>query len=482
DVYKRQHYREVNPMRLCSRLALVALLLLSVVPSAALAQEAPPALHVAEVTPTSLIVELNCPGETIPTLTATIDGAAHPVSAPTRPAVPLALVVVIETTPVMDATGTPHSTRLHDALTRAHALLDRLPPGSQAGLVAFDATARLVLPLTTDGVAARRALGALVAAPRPLSEQPPALGHALRLASEALIDAPVGPRALALFAASAPDAATPPLPAGLIAARAVVDLGATDAEARGPLAPLAANLGALYLTYAAADSAALLTRSMAIDHRLADWLGAAAPLQVQVALERLAPGKHELTLTGCGAPVTARFDLPAPNKPFPVWWLGLGAVPLVVGAMVVTWRRRTRSGAPEPPADSTKRYRAPGAVTTERRVTGSLPALEVVVWDGRERRVWPVRSRQITIGRDPGCDVCIASSWVSGLHARLSLIGDRLEITDMESTNGTLVGDPERPLTPGVPEPLEAGEIARIGPHVRFCVQVAAPPGDNAGP
>jgi hypothetical protein len=467
-------------MRLCSRFVLVAFLLLNVVPAAAFTQEAPPALHVAEVTSTSLIAELNCPGETMPTLTATIDGVTYPVSASARSAVPLALVVVVETTPVMDQTGTPHSTRLHDALTRASALLDRLPPGSLTGLVAFDATARPVLPLTGDEVAARRALGALVAAPRPLAEQPPALGQALRLAAEALADAPAGPRALALFAASAPDAAATPLPAGLIAA--VVDLGATGMETRGPLAPLAANLDALYLSYAAADSAALPARSMAVDRRLAGWLETTAPLQVRVDLEPLAPGKHELTLTGCGTPATATFDLPAPTQPFPVWWVGLGALPLVVGGVLVIRRRRSRSGAPERLANSTRRYRAPDAVTTARRVTGALPALEVVVWDGRERRVWPVRSRQITVGRDPGCDVCIASSWVSGLHARLSLIGDQVEITDMESTNGTLVGDPGRRLTPGAPELLEPGEIVRVGPQVRFWVQIAAPSGDDAAP
>jgi len=467
-------------MCLCSRLALVALLLLSVVPATASAQEAPPALRVAEVAPTSLLAELTCPGELTPALTATIDGVPYPVSAPVRSAVPLALVVVLETTPVMDETGTPHSTRLRDALTRASALLDRLPPGSLAGLVAFDATARLALPLSADGMAARRALGALVAAPRPLDEQPPALSQALRLAAEALAEAPVGPRALALFAASAPAAAGLPPPADL--ATAVVDLGATGVEARGPLAPLAADLGALYLTYAAADSAALPVRSMTVDQRLADWLEATAPLQVRVDTERLAPGKHELTLTGCGAPATAPFDLPAADQPFSVWWVGLGALPLVVGAMAVIRRRRSRSGAPERSADSTRRYRAPGAVTTARRVTGALPALEVVVWDGRERRVWPVRSRQITVGRDPGCDVCIASGWVSGLHARLALIGDRLEITDMESTNGTMVGEPGRRLTPGAPEPLEPGEIVRVGPQVRFCVQVAAPADDGAAP
>ncbi|MGQ9925497.1 MAG: FHA domain-containing protein [Chloroflexaceae bacterium] len=467
-------------MCLCSRLALVALLLLNLVPAAAFAQEAPPALRVAEVAPTSILAELACPGEITPALTATIDGVTYPVSAPARSAVPLALVVVIETTSVMDETGTPHSTRLRDALTRASALLDRLPPGSLASLVAFDATAQVVLPLTVDGVTARRALGALVAAPRPLGEQPPALGQALRLAAEALAEAPTGPRALALFAASDPDAAAPPPLAGLAAA--VVDLGATGGETRGPLASLAADLGALYLAYATADSAALPARSMAVDQRLADWLEATAPLQVRVDVERLAPGKHELTLTGCGAPAMATFDLPAVDQPFPVWWVGLGSLPLVVGAMAVIRRRRSHSGAPERLEDSTRRYRAPGAVTTARRVTGTLPALEVVVWDGRERRVWPVRSRQITLGRDPGCDVCIASGWVSGLHARLALIGDRLEITDMESTNGTLVGEPGRRLTPGAPEPLEPGEIVRVGPQVRFCVQVAAPADDGAAP
>ncbi len=465
-------------MCLCSRLALVLTLLLSIVPAAAFAQEAPPTLRIVEVAPTMLLAELSCPDAFTSTLAVTIDGAPYPVSAPARPAAPLALVIVVETTPLMDETGTPHATRLHDALTRAQVLLDRLPPGSLVGLVTFDAAARLVLPLSADGVAVRRALGALVAAPRPMHEQPPALGDALRLAAEALANAPAGPRALALFAASAPDVVAPPLPADLAAARAVVDLGA-GAGARGSLASLATALDALYLTYAAGDSAALPAQNMAVDQRLADWLGRAAPLRVQIALEGLAPGAHELALTGCGAPAVATFDLPAPDQPAPLWWFGVGAVPVIAGAVALVRRRHARPAAAERPTSGTRRYRAPGAVTTARRATGTLPALEVVVWDGRERRVWPVRSRQITVGRDPGCDVCIASSWISGLHARLTLIGDQVEITDLESTNGTLVGDPGRPLTPGVPEPLEPGEIVRVGPQVRFCVQIAAPATDG---
>ncbi|MFQ3663241.1 MAG: FHA domain-containing protein, partial [Chloroflexaceae bacterium] len=381
----------------------------------------------------------------------------------------------------MNETGTPHATRLHDALIRAQVLLDRLPPGSLVGLVTFDVTARIALPLGADGVAARRALGALVAAPGPIDEQPPALGHALRLAAEALASAPAGPRALALFAASAPDVVASPLPADLAAARAVVDLG-VSAGPRGPLAPLATSLDALYLTYAAGDSTALPAQSTAVDQRLADWLGRAAPLRVQIAMEGLAPGTHELTLTGCGAPAAATFELPAPDQLVPLWWFGVGAVPVIVGAVALARRRHARSEAAERPTSGTRRYRAPGAVTTARRATGTLPALEVVVWDGRDRRVWPVRSRQITVGRDPGCDVCIASSWISGLHARLTLIGDQVEITDLESTNGTLVGDPGRPLTPGVPETLEPGEIVRVGPQVRFCVQIAAPAADGDPP
>jgi pSer/pThr/pTyr-binding forkhead associated (FHA) protein len=62
---------------------------------------------------------------------------------------------------------------------------------------------------------------------------------------------------------------------------------------------------------------------------------------------------------------------------------------------------------------------------------------------------------------------------VSGLHARLSLLGEGLEIADLGSTNGTFVGDAGGPLRPNAPVTLAFGEVVRIGPQVRLTVHLA---------
>jgi len=43
----------------------------------------------------------------------------------------------------------------------------------------------------------------------------------------------------------------------------------------------------------------------------------------------------------------------------------------------------------------------------------------------------------VVIGRSPGADIVINAGYVSGRHARFSLIGDKLLIEDLGSTNGT---------------------------------------------
>ena len=62
-----------------------------------------------------------------------------------------------------------------------------------------------------------------------------------------------------------------------------------------------------------------------------------------------------------------------------------------------------------------------------------------MVWDGRERRSYPLATRHCTIGRDPGCALRIASEWVSGLHARIHGEHGRVFLTDVGSSNGTFV-------------------------------------------
>jgi len=48
-------------------------------------------------------------------------------------------------------------------------------------------------------------------------------------------------------------------------------------------------------------------------------------------------------------------------------------------------------------------------------------------------------SGPLVVGRSPGADIVIATEYVSGRHARFSLLGDTLVVEDLGSTNGTYV-------------------------------------------
>jgi serine phosphatase RsbU (regulator of sigma subunit) len=65
----------------------------------------------------------------------------------------------------------------------------------------------------------------------------------------------------------------------------------------------------------------------------------------------------------------------------------------------------------------------------------------------------------VTLGRAPPADIVLGDSEVSRLHCRLSLSGDTLIVTDLNSTNGAFI-DGTR-LTE--PTPLRVGEILRVG-------------------
>ena len=45
----------------------------------------------------------------------------------------------------------------------------------------------------------------------------------------------------------------------------------------------------------------------------------------------------------------------------------------------------------------------------------------------------------VIVGRSAGCDIVIGAGYVSGRHARFSLMGNDLFIEDLGSTNGTAV-------------------------------------------
>ncbi|MDB4939483.1 MAG: uncharacterized protein JWP87_6455 [Labilithrix sp.] len=69
--------------------------------------------------------------------------------------------------------------------------------------------------------------------------------------------------------------------------------------------------------------------------------------------------------------------------------------------------------------------------------------------------------REYTLGRDASCDVPIDDTTVSRLHARLSVRESGVTITDMGSSNGTLVSG--RRLAPREAAKLVTGTVAEVG-------------------
>ena len=78
-----------------------------------------------------------------------------------------------------------------------------------------------------------------------------------------------------------------------------------------------------------------------------------------------------------------------------------------------------------------------------------------------------------TIGREPGCTVCINDASVSRGHARITVNGDQATLEDLKSKNGTSVMG--EPITG--PTVLKDGDEVEFG-HVKgwFIVEAADDP------
>jgi len=68
----------------------------------------------------------------------------------------------------------------------------------------------------------------------------------------------------------------------------------------------------------------------------------------------------------------------------------------------------------------------------------------------------------IIVGRSPGADIVIGASYVSGRHARFSLMGQNLFIEDLGSTNGTAVNgfQVEEPIALKNNDTVNVGDVA----------------------
>lgn len=65
----------------------------------------------------------------------------------------------------------------------------------------------------------------------------------------------------------------------------------------------------------------------------------------------------------------------------------------------------------------------------------------------------------VVVGRAPGADILISSEYVSGRHARFSLMGNSLMVEDLNSVNGTLLQG--KPVT--TKTACQAGDTVTVG-------------------
>ena len=92
--------------------------------------------------------------------------------------------------------------------------------------------------------------------------------------------------------------------------------------------------------------------------------------------------------------------------------------------------------------------------------TGALATFSLAAGPRYGEQV-PVPAPVVTIGRAAGCDVVIDDDSVSAQHARLEFDVGAWRITDLGSTNGTVVEGVR--LAPNVPTPLPYGTTVRFG-------------------
>ncbi len=88
-------------------------------------------------------------------------------------------------------------------------------------------------------------------------------------------------------------------------------------------------------------------------------------------------------------------------------------------------------------------------------------SLGLVVMSEEGAFAYPLpKQGQVTVGRDPSCEIRLHGFGVSRQHARL-LVGATVQLVDLTSRNGTIVGD--RRLVPNEETEIHLGDAIRIG-------------------
>ena len=78
----------------------------------------------------------------------------------------------------------------------------------------------------------------------------------------------------------------------------------------------------------------------------------------------------------------------------------------------------------------------------------------------RFRKLGLAHDADLVIGRDANCAICYGSPFVSGRHARLSLVGDAFEVEDLGSSNATFVNG--RAIAPHAVTALVPGDVVQV--------------------
>jgi pSer/pThr/pTyr-binding forkhead associated (FHA) protein len=103
--------------------------------------------------------------------------------------------------------------------------------------------------------------------------------------------------------------------------------------------------------------------------------------------------------------------------------------------------------------------RAGKPTRAQRKVLRSQPSELVIVAGAAGNGSRFALGSELTVGRAPGCAICIDDGFASQLHARVYRSEKRIIIDDLGSTNGTLVNG-ERITTP---TPLVLNDVITIG-------------------
>jgi pSer/pThr/pTyr-binding forkhead associated (FHA) protein len=118
----------------------------------------------------------------------------------------------------------------------------------------------------------------------------------------------------------------------------------------------------------------------------------------------------------------------------------------------------------QPPQNATKETLALHALSSEQAEPPAKLSFETGPFAGR---VVGIPDQAATIGRAPGNDIVIGDPATSGRHCRIELRGGVYWISDLGSTNGTLVNG-----EPIIDKQLDHGDVISIGQNtIRFTVR-----------